>query len=115
MLKTLLPTVLLLLILNACAKKSSNVLLYDDFSLMHSEKLSSDGGAHTEYHFLPELYAKGNWNVASFYHDRDSYNAWKVFSDAGKKVIAQTNGKNTIASPPIKSPPPVGITALKKW
>ncbi len=57
---------------------------------MHSEKISSDGGAHAEYHFLPELYGKGNWNVASFYHDRNSYLAWRVFSDEGKKIIAQT-------------------------
>lgn len=72
-------------------------MLYDDFSQLHSEKLSSDGGAHTEYHFLPELYPKGNWNVAAFYHDRDSYNAWKVFSHAGKKVIAQTNRYDKIS------------------
>ena len=97
MLKTLIPAVIFLLLYYPSAAQKSNVLLHDDFSLMHSEKLSSDGGAHTEYHFLPELYAKGNWNVASFYHDRDSYNAWKVFSHAGKKVIAQTNLYNKIA------------------
>lgn len=96
MLKHLLPILFLFILLNSCTKKS-NVLLYDDFSLMHSEKLSSDGGAHTEYHFLPELYAKGNWNVASFYHDRDSYNAWKVRSHGGKKVIAQTKLYNKIS------------------
>jgi len=97
MLKTLISAFIILLLYYPSAAQTSNVLLHDDFSLMHSEKLSSDGGAHTEYHFLPELYAKGNWNVASFYHDRDSYNAWKVFSHAGKKVIAQTNLYNKIA------------------
>lgn len=82
---------IILLCLASCASVKNNVVLFhDDFSKMHSEKISSDGGAHTEYHFLPELYGKGNWNVASFYHDRNANVAWKVFSDEGKKIIAQT-------------------------
>jgi rhamnogalacturonan endolyase len=97
MLKILFPAFCALSVLTNSYGQSTRVLLHDDFSLMRSEKLSSDGGAHTEYHFLPELYGRGNWNVASFYHDRDSYNAWKVFSHAGKKVIAQTKLYNKIS------------------
>ncbi len=70
--------------------KYSQVLLEDDFSALPSGMISSDVGAHTEYHFLPELIPRGHWQVASFYHDKESAQAWQVFSHQGKKVMAQT-------------------------
>lgn len=45
------------------------VLLEDNFSQLPSGTLSSKEGAHTEYHFIPELIPRGNWQVSSFYHD----------------------------------------------
>ncbi|SFC27957.1 hypothetical protein SAMN05421747_107141 [Parapedobacter composti] len=74
-----------------CAGSGEVVLLEDDFSLLKSGYISSDKGAHTEYHFDPSAYPVGNWNIAAFYHDEQSYTAWKVLTDGGKKVIAQRN------------------------
>ena len=68
----------------------TEVLLEDDFSNLPSGIISSSEGAHTEYHFLPELIPRGNWQVASFYHDKESTRAWQVFTHQGKKVMAQT-------------------------
>lgn len=68
----------------------SEILLEDDFSQLPSGILSSGEGAHTEYHFLPELIPRGYWQVSSFYHDKESERAWQVFKYEGKKVMAQT-------------------------
>ena len=67
----------------------SQVLLSDDFSQLPSGLISTDEGAHTEYHFLPLLNPHGNWQVSSFYHDKMSARAWRVMSHEGKKVMAQ--------------------------
>jgi len=74
----------------ACNFGDKNILLEDDFSSLPSGMISTDGGAHTEYHFTKELHPIGNWQIASFYHDPLSYQAWKVMGHEGQKVIAQT-------------------------
>ena len=76
--------------LTACNFGDEKILLKDDFSALPSGMISNDGGAHTEYHFMPELHPVGNWQIASFYHDPLSSQAWKVRGYEGKKVIAQT-------------------------
>lgn len=68
----------------------SEVLLEDDFSQLPSGTLSSKEGAHTEYHFIPGLIPRGNWQVSSFYHDVESEQAWQIFTHKGSKVMAQT-------------------------
>lgn len=76
--------------LSAAIPQEEVTLLKDDFSQLPSGLISSDGGAHTEYHFTRELHPFGAWQIASFYHDQNSYRAWKAMSYAGEKVIAQT-------------------------
>jgi len=78
------------LFLSSCNIQNEVILLEDDFSELPSGMISSDAGAHTEYHFTKELHPLGNWQIASFYHDPASYRAWRVMSHGGKKVIAQT-------------------------
>lgn len=75
---------------NLPGDRYTEVLLEDDFEQLPSGTLSSGEGAHTEYHFLPELIPRGHWQVASFYHDKESERAWKVFSHEERKVMAQT-------------------------
>ena len=82
--------ILFCFMLSACDFGKEVILLKDDFTQLPSGKISTDGGAHTEYHFTRELHPFGHWQIASFYHDAASYNAWKVQSYEGKKVIAQT-------------------------
>lgn len=68
----------------------SQVLLNDDFAQLPSGLISTNEGAHTEYHFMPLLVPHGNWQVSSFYHDKLSARAWRVMAHAGKQVMAQT-------------------------
>ncbi len=65
------------------------VLFFDDFTQMRSGLISTDQGAHSEYHFTEACHPVGNWQVSSFYHDRESVRAWKVFSHEGERVMAQ--------------------------
>ena len=90
MLKWLLGVTALLVSVNFSPKDDySAVLLQDDFSQLPSGLISTSEGAHTEYHFLPGLIPRGNWQVSSFYHDKDSERAWRVMTHEGKKVMAQ--------------------------
>ena len=66
------------------------IVFEDDFEALPSGLMSSDMGAHSEYHFIKELQPQGNWQIASFYHDSESTRAWKVMKYQGDRVIAQT-------------------------
>ena len=86
-----LPLLILALLLAFSPKENySETLLSDDFSQHPSGLLSTSEGAHTEYHFLPGLVPRGNWQVSSFYHDKESERAWRVMTHEGQKVMAQT-------------------------
>lgn len=69
------------------------VVLDDDFSQLPSRLISSPVGAHTEYHYLPEAAPVGNWAVSTFASRGESQRAWRVQSDRGEKVMAQTYTK----------------------
>jgi len=89
---TLKPFFLLSLfgILLSCAhQNNNNVLLEDDFSTLPSGRISSDQGAHTEYHFTRECYPIGNWQISSFYHNAESERAWNVLTHKGERALAQ--------------------------
>ncbi|MBK8503506.1 MAG: hypothetical protein IPL46_15600 [Saprospiraceae bacterium] len=78
------------------------VLLDDDFTGMPSGLLSTDQGAHTEYHFTEACRPIGNWQISSFYHDRESARAWKVFTHNQQRVLAQvTHYTNRFTHPMI--------------
>ena len=71
-------------------KESTHILFEDDFSALPSGRISSDHGAHTEYHFTEACHPIGDWQVSSFDHDRESQMAWKAFTHQGERVLAQT-------------------------
>ncbi len=59
----------------------SSALLYDDFSGLPPRMFSSGVvGAQAEYHFLPAVAQKGNWQVSCFRSD-ESQRCWRVISD----------------------------------
>jgi rhamnogalacturonan endolyase len=54
------------LIFTLCSPSKKEVILfYDDFSQLKRGSLSTNLGAHTEYHYLPEAAPKGNWAVSN--------------------------------------------------
>ncbi|NND04968.1 MAG: hypothetical protein HKN87_01190 [Saprospiraceae bacterium] len=95
--QTILPTACLAVVFSAIffmhgikAQQGTATLFEDDFSLLPSGRLSSDHGAHTEYHFTESCRPIGSWQVSSFDHDRESQIAWKVFTHQDERVMAQT-------------------------
>ncbi len=54
------------LILTSCTWSHKEVLLFhDDFSGLKRGPLSTELGAYTEYHYLPQAAPKGNWAVSN--------------------------------------------------
>jgi len=70
-------------------KGDFETLLSDDFSGLKSGILFGVVGAHTEYHYLPELAPKGNWELSSF-KSAESQRAWRVIQEDGVHLMAQT-------------------------
>ena len=63
-------------VLASCTSMSGDgCLLYDEYRELKRGSLSTDLGAHTEYHFLPEAAPKGNWAVSN---DRGWWSAHEV-------------------------------------
>ena len=80
----------------------STVLLEDDFSDLEVGMFSSDVGAHTEYHYLPEAAPRGNWTVACFASGRNGAGqAWHVRQQGGRHVMAQTSDNPRIDTHPL--------------
>lgn len=77
------------------------ILPADDFSGLKPGQFSSIVGAHTEYHYLPDVAAKGYWHVTSFRSDIGSQRAWKVFRHNDEAILGQTfdNKKTKHAHP----------------
>jgi rhamnogalacturonan endolyase len=70
---------------SSCASISGDAcLLYDDYHGLRRGSLSTDLGAHTEYHYLPEAAPKGNWAVSN---DRGW---WSVHEEDGERFIYQS-------------------------
>lgn len=68
----------------------TEILLKDDFSALDVGQFSTNVGAHTEYHYLPEAAPKGNWTIAAFRSGVEAGEAWQVQQLNGGQVMAQT-------------------------
>lgn len=67
----------------------SLILLHEDFSAYPAGLFSSEVGAHTEYHYLPEAAPKGNWAVTTFRSSVPSQRAWRIVEDRGQPAMLQ--------------------------
>ena len=56
---------------------------------MRTGSLGSVVGAHTEYHYLPDVAPKGNWSIAAFASSPPSQLAWRVGRDNDQPVLMQ--------------------------
>jgi hypothetical protein len=74
------------LILTSCTSSSHKevVLFYDDFSGLARGPLSTELGAHTEYHYLPQAAPKGNWAVSN------DLGWWSLREVDGERFICQS-------------------------
>ena len=73
------------IILTSCTSPRKDAcLLYDDYRGLKRGSLSTDLGAHTEYHYLPEASPKGNWAISN---DRGR---WSVYEVDGRRFIYQS-------------------------
>jgi hypothetical protein len=64
-------------------------LLDESFDAYRPGLFSSVVGAHTEYHYLPEAAAKGNWAVSTFRSSVESQRAWRIVDVDGDRAMAQ--------------------------
>jgi len=83
-------------------------LLEDGFDALKSGLFFDVVGAHTEYHYLPEVAPKGNWAVSSF-KSVESQRAWRVIRDNGSNVMLQASKtrKNSHTHPMIVAGDPL--------
>lgn len=81
----------------------TEILLEDDFSALEVGMFSSDVGAHTEYHYLPEAAPRGNWTVSAFVSGQEPGRAWHVQQQDDTHVMAQTHYNKAVHSHPILS------------
>src|SRR3972149_5722574 len=73
------------LFLASCTSSHKEVLLFhDDFSGLTRGSLSTELGAYTEYHYLPQAAPRGNWAVSN---DRGW---WSLREVDGERFICQT-------------------------
>ena len=80
-----------LLLIWACEGGSDvSTLLEDDFSQYRAGLFSSEVGAHSEYHYLPEMAPKGPWAVSTFRSSVPSQRAWRIVEEHGEAAMAQT-------------------------
>jgi rhamnogalacturonan endolyase len=70
---------------SSCTSMSGDAcLLYDDYHGLKRGSLSTDLGAHTEYHYLPEAAPKGDWAVSN------ERGWWSVHEVDGQRFIYQS-------------------------
>jgi len=74
----------------ATAAAEPVVLFEDGFGALPSGSLGSVVGAHAEYHYLPEVGAKGNWFISTFSSGALSQLAWRIARHDGQPVLLQT-------------------------
>ncbi|MBN2182792.1 MAG: hypothetical protein JW715_12850 [Sedimentisphaerales bacterium] len=83
--KFIISIILVSCVLTSCASMSGDgCLLDDDYHGLKRGSLSTDLGAFTEYHFLPEAAPKGNWAISN---DRGW---WSVHEADGRRLIYQS-------------------------
>ena len=67
------------------------MLLFEDgFGQMRAGSIGSEVGAHAEYHYLPEVGAKGNWHISTFSSGAASQRAWRIVRHNGQAALLQT-------------------------
>jgi hypothetical protein len=71
------------------AGRAQVLLLEDGFGELRTGSLGSVVGAHTEYHYLPELAPKGRWSIATFVSSPMSQLAWRAERHNGQPVLMQ--------------------------
>ena len=84
---SILSLLVALVAFNAVSEEAT--LLADDFSAYRAGIFSSEVGAHTEYHYLPESAAKGNWVVTAFRSSVPSQRAWRIVEEDGQAAMGQ--------------------------
>jgi rhamnogalacturonan endolyase len=83
-------------VLSSCTSQSGDgCLLYDDYRGLKRGALSTDLGAYTEYHYLPEAAPKGNWAISN---DRGW---WSVREADGERFIYQSKTEQIDYSHPM--------------
>ncbi|MEI6142099.1 MAG: hypothetical protein WCP85_22690 [Mariniphaga sp.] len=71
-------------------KSSENIIFTDDFNGLPRGVFNSEGGAHTEYHFIHEAMPKGNWALSTF-SSGSKQNSWQVRDEEGDRVVHQVH------------------------
>ena len=74
---------------SAGARADAVVLLDEEFRGYPAGLFSTEVGAHTEYHYLPEAHPKGHWEITTFRSPVDSQRAWRVVEHEGAPAMAQ--------------------------
>lgn len=69
---------------------STVVLFEDGFGQMRNGSIGSEVGAHAEYHYLPEVGAKGNWFISAFVSGAAPQRAWRIARHNDQPVLLQT-------------------------
>ena len=87
----------LLLAFNQVSTATQETVFHDNFASMKVEMISAGViGAEVEYHFLPEVAPRGNWEVSCFL-SAGSQRAWRVLREDGfgRKFMyqASTSGR----------------------
>ncbi len=94
--KLIIPLVSCCIIFTSCAPSNRQVrLFYDDFQGLKRGYLSTELGAFTEYHYLPQAAPKGNWSVSN---DRGW---WSVRQIDNERFIYQSRTDNINYSHPM--------------
>lgn len=84
-----------LVMLFASVLHGQTVLLEDDFTGLPPRMFSSGVvGAQAEYHFLPAVAQKGNWQVSCF-RSEASQRAWRVVADGPSQAMYQSTTSKT--------------------
>nr|MBP9903600.1 hypothetical protein [Verrucomicrobiota bacterium] len=84
-----------------CPAESNVVLFEDGFAQMRSGSIGSDIGAHAEYHYLPEVGAKGNWFISAFVSGAPAQRAWRIARHNGHPVLLQTYENKLVQTHPM--------------
>ena len=85
----------------ARAEDASVALFEDGFGQMRSGSIGSEIGAHAEYHYLPEVGAKGNWFISAFVSGAAAQRAWRIARHEGQAVLLQTYENKLIQTHPM--------------
>lgn len=80
----------LFLFSGAIMPKDNKVVFSDNFSGLPRGVFNSEGGAHTEYHFLHEAMPKGNWALSTF-SSGSKQNCFQVRDEGSDRIVYQVH------------------------